>query len=49
MRTIGVEEELLLVDERTGAPTAIAERLLRHWDMPDMIFGVADRTIEMEV
>ena len=49
VRTIGVEEELLLVDERTGAPTAIAERLLRHWDMPDMIFGVADRTIEMEV
>jgi glutamate---cysteine ligase / carboxylate-amine ligase len=32
VRTIGVEEELLLVDERTGAPTAIAERLLRHWE-----------------
>ena len=29
MRTIGVEEELLLVDGRTGEPTAIAERLLR--------------------
>jgi HD-like signal output (HDOD) protein len=49
VRTIGVEEELLLVDERTGAPMAIAERLLRHWDMPDMIVGAADRTIKMEV
>ncbi|HZA33060.1 MAG TPA: glutamate--cysteine ligase [Propionibacteriaceae bacterium] len=32
MRTIGVEEELLLVDGRTGAPTAIAERLLQNWE-----------------
>jgi glutamate---cysteine ligase / carboxylate-amine ligase len=29
VRTIGVEEELLLVDGRTGVPTAIAQRLLR--------------------
>jgi carboxylate-amine ligase len=32
VRTIGVEEELLLVDGRTGAPTAIAERLLQNWE-----------------
>jgi carboxylate-amine ligase len=32
VRTIGVEEELLLVDGRSGAPTAIAERLLRCWE-----------------
>jgi carboxylate-amine ligase len=32
VRTIGVEEELLLVDGRTGAPTAMAERLLRRWE-----------------
>jgi carboxylate-amine ligase len=31
VRTVGVEEELLLVEEQTGAPTAIAERLLRRW------------------
>jgi glutamate---cysteine ligase / carboxylate-amine ligase len=31
MRTVGVEEELLLVEQQTGAPTAIAERLLQRW------------------
>jgi carboxylate-amine ligase len=31
VRTVGVEEELLLVEEQTGAPTAIAERLLQRW------------------
>jgi glutamate---cysteine ligase / carboxylate-amine ligase len=31
VRTIGVEEELLLVDGQTGVPTASAEGLLRSW------------------
>jgi glutamate---cysteine ligase / carboxylate-amine ligase len=31
MRSVGVEEELLLVEHRTGSPTAIAEGLLRRW------------------
>lgn len=31
MRTVGVEEELLLVDQDSGVPTAIAERLLKRW------------------
>jgi carboxylate-amine ligase len=31
VRTVGVEEELLLVEQQTGAPTAIAERLLQRW------------------
>jgi glutamate---cysteine ligase / carboxylate-amine ligase len=31
VRSVGVEEELLLVEQRTAAPTAIAERVLRRW------------------
>lgn len=32
MRTVGVEEELLLVDVRTGEPAAVAEQVLRGQD-----------------
>jgi carboxylate-amine ligase len=42
MRTVGVEEELLLVEQQTGAPTAIAERLLRRWKSD--VGAAADRS-----
>jgi carboxylate-amine ligase len=46
VRTVGVEEELLLVEQQTGAPTAIAERLLQRWTSdadtePDQAFAGA--------
>jgi glutamate---cysteine ligase / carboxylate-amine ligase len=35
MRTVGVEEELLLVDAKTGQPLAVAERVLRRAESID--------------
>ncbi|TDE92756.1 YbdK family carboxylate-amine ligase [Occultella glacieicola] len=35
MRTVGVEEELLLVDGETGVARALAPRVLRPFDEPD--------------
>ena len=31
-RTVGVEQELLLVDERTGAPVAVSEQMQSAWE-----------------
>jgi carboxylate-amine ligase len=42
-RTVGVEEELLLVDPRTGAPVAVATRALRRAEPADADAGPDDQ------
>ena len=39
MRTVGVEEELLLVDERSGVPQAVATAITHHQDRVDVAGG----------
>ncbi len=46
MRTLGVEEELLLVDERTGIPMAVAPRALA--DAPDPADSATGPSVEEE-
>lgn len=46
MRTLGVEEELLLVDERTGIPMAVAPRALE--DAPDWAESTEGPGVEEE-
>ncbi len=46
MRTLGVEEELLLVDERTGIPSAVAPRALA--DAPDPSESTEGPAVEEE-
>lgn len=47
MRTVGVEEELLLVEAETGRPRAVAAEVLRvaaaHGEVPDPTSHAADR------
>lgn len=53
VRSVGVEEELLLVDGQNGRPTAIAGRLLQRWDAvaPDVSSSAGEDggTIEGEL
>jgi carboxylate-amine ligase len=48
MRTFGVEEELLLVDESSGAPLAVASTLLRRHEQAIKHRPAPDLTAEMQ-
>lgn len=47
-RTVGVEEELLLVDARTGRPRSVAGQVLRRTDSSDTSWGSVDRELQQE-
>lgn len=47
-RTVGVEEELLLVDPVTGRPQAVAGQVLRGTDVSDPSWGTVEQELQQE-
>lgn len=48
LRTVGVEEELLLVDARTGRPRAMAGQVLKVTEAGDRSWGSVDHELQQE-